>query len=124
MNSYIMSSAFERGVKHVIFFSCTVMYPSSNFPLKEDSVKLNNKLEKKYFGVGHTKLYIEKVCEFFGNLGKTKYTCIRHSKIYGPNDKFDLEKGHFFALGIKNFLAKIMRLVFGEEALKKEIYYI
>ena len=126
MNSYIMSSAFDRGVKHVIFFSCTVMYPGSNFPLKEDSVKLNNKLEKKYFGVGHTKLYIEKICEFFGNLGKTKYTCIRHSNIYGPNDKFDLEKGHFFASNLlKIFHAKNNEIsVWGKGTEKRDLLYI
>ena len=126
MNSYIMSSAFNRGVKHVIFISCTVMYPSSYFPVKEDSVKLNCNLEKKYFGIGHTKLYIEKICEFFGNLGKTKYTCIRHSNIYGPNDKFDLEKGHFFASNLlKIFYTKNNKIrVWGKCIEKRDLLYI
>ncbi len=126
MNSYIMSSAFNRGVKHVIFFSCTVMYPNSHFPLKEDSVKLNNELEQKYFGVGHTKLYIEKICEFFGNLGKTKYTCIRHSNIYGPNDKFDLEKGHFFSSNLLKIVhAKNNKIsIWGKGVEKRDLLYI
>jgi nucleoside-diphosphate-sugar epimerase len=102
------------------------MYPCSNFPLKEDSVKLNSKLEKKYFGVGHTKLYIEKICEFFGNLGKTKYTCIRHSNIYGPNDKFDLEKGHFFASNLFKIVhAKNNKIsVWGKGIEKRDLLYI
>lgn len=126
MNSYIMSSAFENKVKHVIFFSCTVMYPGSDFPLKENSVKLNTKLERKYFGVGHTKLYIEKICEFFGNLGKTKYTCIRHSNIYGPDDKFDLEKGHFFASNLMKILhTKNNEInIWGKGIEKRDLLYI
>ena len=36
------------------------------------------------------------MCEFYSNLSKTKYTVIRHSNIYGPYDKFDLEKSHVF----------------------------
>ena len=126
MNSYIMKSAFENKVKHVIFFSCTVMYPSSNYALSENSLELNEKLNKRYFGVGHTKLYIEKICEFFANLGKTKYTCIRHSNIYGPNDKFDLEKGHFFASNLLKIISSKNNFItiWGKGDEKRDLLYI
>ena len=35
MNSVITRAAFENEIKHVIMFSCTVMYRSSKKPLKE-----------------------------------------------------------------------------------------
>ena len=35
MNSYLFRSAFEAKVKHIVFFSCTVMYQSSEVALKE-----------------------------------------------------------------------------------------
>lgn len=126
MNSNIMKSAYENKVKHVIFFSCTVMYPSSKYGLSENSVKLNTKLNSKYFGVGHTKLYIEKICEFFSNLGNTKYTCIRHSNIYGPHDKFDLEKGHFFASNLfKIYKTKKDSItIWGKGHEKRDLLYI
>lgn len=126
MNSHIMKTAHEKKIKHVIFFSCTVMYPSSKYYLNETSVELNKKLDKKYFGVGHTKLYIEKICEFFSNLGKTKYTCIRHSNIYGPNDKFDLEKGHFFASNLlKMFKSKNNEItIWGRGDEKRDLLYV
>ena len=38
-------------------------------------------------------------------LGKTKHTIIRHSNIYGPHDKYDLEKSHVFGATI----TKVMR---------------
>lgn len=100
MNSLIINACHNFSVNHFIFFSCTVMYPHSKKYLNENSIKNINTISEKYFGVGNTKIYIEKVCEFFSKIGGTKFTCIRHSNIYGPNDKFDLDKGHFFAANL------------------------
>ena len=100
MNSYLFRAAFEKKVKHVIFFSCTVMYQSSDVALKESDFDANNPLHPRYFGVGNTKLYIEKMCEFFAGISDTKFTAIRHSNIYGPYDKFDLERSHVFGATI------------------------
>lgn len=94
MNSLIFRACHEYAVKHVIFFSCTTMYPNSTKPLRESD--FNYEIVDKYFGVGWTKVYIEKMCEFYSKLGKTKYTAIRHSNIYGPYDKYDLERSHVF----------------------------
>jgi len=96
MNSYLFRSAFEAKVKHVIFFSCTVMYPTSDKALKESDFDANTPLHPRYFGVGNTKIYIEKMCEFFATISETKFTAIRHSNIYGAHDKFDLERSHVF----------------------------
>ena len=50
-------------------------------------VNVNNvtkKIYPKYFGVANTKIYIEKMCEFYSRISTTKFTIIRHSNIYGP----------------------------------------
>ncbi len=96
MNSYLFRSAFEAKVKHVVFFSCTVMYQSSEKALKETDFDANVPLHPRYFGVGNTKIYIEKMCDFFSKISDTKFTAIRHSNIYGAHDKFDLERSHVF----------------------------
>ena len=49
---------------------------------------------EKYFGVGWTKVYLEKLCEFYGRLGRTQYSVLRHSNMYGPYDKYDLDRAH------------------------------
>ena len=100
MNSYLFRAAFEEKVKHVIFFSCTVMYQSSEEALQETDFDANKELHPRYFGVGNTKLYIEKMCDFYSRIGETKFTAIRHSNIYGPHDKYDLERSHFFGATI------------------------
>ena len=96
-----MRACHENSVKHVIFFSCTVMYPHSRISLNENYNIQTDKIYKKYFGVANTKIYVEKICEFYASLGKTKFTCIRHSNIYGQNDKFDLKNSHFFGSTIR-----------------------
>jgi nucleoside-diphosphate-sugar epimerase len=100
MNSVLFRAAFAAKVKHVVFFSCTVMYPSSDKALKETDFDANAALHPRYFGVGHTKLYIEKMCEFFAGISDTKFTAIRHSNIYGAYDKFDLERSHVFGASV------------------------
>src|SRR5579862_2980494 len=100
MNSYLFRSAFEHKIKHVLFFSCTVMYQSSDTALKESDFDANTPLHPRYFGVGNTKLYIEKMCEFYAGISDTKFTAIRHSNIYGSHDKYDLERSHVFGATI------------------------
>lgn len=125
MNSLILREIFHSNVKHFVFFSCTVMYPNSEKKLNEESNL--KKLHKNYFGVGNTKLYIEKMCEFYSNISETKYTAIRHSNIYGPHDKFDLEKSHIFGASITkvgNSFDNNFVEVWGDGKEKRDLLYI
>lgn len=124
MNSYLFRSAFEHKVKHVIFFSCTVMYQSSDKALKESDFDANQSLHPRYFGVGNTKLYIEKMCEFYAGISDTKFTAIRHSNIYGQHDKFDLERSHVFGATItKVMTAKDKIVVWGTGEEERDLLY-
>lgn len=124
MNSLIFKSCFNNRVKHVVFFSCTVMYPRKNIPVREQD--FNYEITDNYFGVGWTKVYLEKMCEFYSRIGNTKYTAIRHSNIYGPYDKYDLDKSHFFGATITKVLqdrdGKIV--VWGDGSEKRDLLYV
>jgi len=126
MNSLIFRAAYEHKISHLIFFSCTVMYQSSDDPIKETDFNANQEIFHKYFGVGWTKVYIEKMCEFYSRIGNTKYTVIRHSNIYGPHDKFDLEKSHVFGATVTKILTnkngKITVWGSGEE--ERDLLYV
>ena len=125
MNSLLFRSAFEHEVEHVVFFSCSVMYQSSDQALKETDFDESDEMHPRYFGVGWTKVYIEKQCEFYARIGETKYTAIRHSNIYGPHDKFDLDKSHVFGATITKVLTaedKITVWGTGEEA--RDLLYV
>tara|TARA_Y100001968_G_C19449856_1_gene767803 strand:+ start:3932 stop:4924 length:993 start_codon:yes stop_codon:yes gene_type:complete len=105
MNSLLLRQSMESCVKHFIFFSCSVMYKNSHIALKESDWDPSDPINEKYFGAAHTKLYIEKMLEFYSIISNMKTTAIRHSNIYGPYDKFDLERSHVFGATI----SKVMR---------------
>ena len=127
MNSLIFRAAYEYKISQVVFFSCTVMYQSSEVAVKETDFDANKEMYPSYFGVGWTKVYIEKMCEFYSRIGNTKYTVIRHSNIYGPYDKFDLEKSHVFGATMTKVMTandggKIVVWGTGEE--ERDLLYI
>lgn len=104
MTALLLRSAYECRVKKVIFFSCTIMYQSSRNAIKENDFSESDAIHPNYFGAGWTKVYNEKMCEFFSRISETQYTVLRHSNIYGPHDKFDLEKSHVFGATITKVL--------------------
>ena len=125
MTSLILRSAFEHKVKHVIYPSCSIVYNSSDKPLKESDCNLNNGIISKYYGVGWTKIYIEKMCKFFSNISDTKFTVLRHSNIYGLFDKFDLEHSHVFGATLAKVLnAKDRVVVWGDGSEKRDLLYV
>ncbi len=99
INSYLLRECYESGVGHFIFPSCTVMLQSKENQ-KEEDFNPNKKINPNYFGVANTKIYIENMCKFYSDLG-LKTTIVRHSNVYGPNDKFDLEKSHVLGATIR-----------------------
>ena len=124
MNSLIFRSCFEHRVNHVVFFSCTTMYTEQPEPVKETD--FHHEIIDKYFGVGWTKVYIEKMCEFYARISPAKYTAIRHSNIYGPYDKYDLERSHVFGATV----AKVMNahggklVVWGDGSDERDLLYV
>jgi nucleoside-diphosphate-sugar epimerase len=96
MNSLLLRACYDHKVGHFVFFSCSVMYQPRETPWREDEWDASQEMHLNYFGIGWTKVYIEKMCEFFGRLGVTKHTVIRHTNVFGPHDKFDLERSHVF----------------------------
>ena len=69
MNSLLFQAAQKANVSHFIFFSCSIMYPSGPIPLKETAFKDDTDIEPNYFGAGWTKVYLEKMAEFFAGIG-------------------------------------------------------
>lgn len=126
MNSLVLRQCYESNVGQIVFPSCTVMYQPSPWPLSESDFHPEIEMLPNYFGVGNTKVYIEKMCEFFSRLGKTKHTVLRQSNIYGPYDKYDLKKSHFFGATVtkvmKNETGQIEVWGSGEE--KRDLLHV
>jgi GDP-L-fucose synthase len=126
INSIITQSAYENYVSHVIIFSCTLMYKSSKKPLKENDFDANSEMYSHYFGGGWMKIFVEKLGEFYSRLNRNKYTLIRHSNIYGPFDKFDLEKSHVFGSSINKVVNSTDQTltIWGKGTESRDLLYI
>jgi len=125
MNSLLLRQAMESKVKHFIFFSCSVMYQSNEKALKESDWDPTKEINNKYFGAANTKIYIEKMLEFYSMISSMKTTAIRHSNIYGPFDKYDLEKSHVFGATItKVMTAEKDITVWGSGEEKRDVLYV
>ena len=98
-----LSSSNNSPSKHLIFPSCSIVYPSSLAPAAENSVDYNL-IHPVYFGAAHTKLYIEKQIEFFARNNCFSATVIRHSNVYGPHDKFFSLQGHVLSSAFSKIL--------------------
>lgn len=96
MNTLLWRAAHENHIPQVIFMSCTVMYPNINRPVKETDTVFEGELHPAYFGGAWVKIFAEKLAQFYAGQGRTRFTAIRHSNIYGPYDKYDLERAHVF----------------------------
>ena len=126
MNTLLCEAAYQNTIPQMIFLSCTVIYPTNTErPIKETDLNLNEEVHKNYFGGAWVKISAEKLCQFYSRLGRTKFTVIRHSNIYGPYDKYDLEKSHVFGATIaKVMTAKDKIVVWGEGKEARDLLYI
>lgn len=127
MNALLFRSAFEHKIKNFIFLSCLTMYQSSDKAVKETDFNPNDEIHPRYFSSAWTKVYNEKMCKFYSGISDTKYLILRHSNIYGPHDKFDLEKSHVFGAT----MTKVMKskepekiVVWGEGKEERDLLYI
>ncbi len=95
MNSLLLRACYEKSAAHFLFFSCPIVYPPNlGRSLKETDC--TGEVGPAHFPSAWTKIYIEKMCEFYAGLGRTRHTVVRHSNCYGPYDKFDLVRSHMY----------------------------
>ena len=65
------------------------------------------------------------MCEFYSQISDTKFTVIRHSNIYGPYDKFDLERSHFIGATISKVMNSSSKIsVWGKGKEKRDLLHV
>lgn len=125
MNAWIFREATLKEVGHVLFPSCTVMYQPKENAQSESDWSESDEIYSSYFGVGNMKVFNEKMCDFYSRIGKTKFTAFRHSNVYGPYDKFDLDKCHVVPAFVKKVADAETELeIWGTGKAKRDVIYI
>ena len=105
MNTNVLDAVKGTAVKKIMFVSSSVVYQDSFKPLAEDDLDLNKNPYSLYMGVGWVKRYLEKICEFYSQLG-LPINIVRPTSIYGKYDKYEEGKSHFVPAIIKRVLEK------------------
>ena len=93
MVSNILEASLQSGVKKVLFVSSATVYQPHTEPIAEKDLNLNLNPHPLYLGVGWTKRYLEKLCEFYSTRG-LKTVVVRPTNIYGAYDKTDPKLCH------------------------------
>ena len=107
INTNVLEAARRTGVKKVVSFLSTCIFPASaQYPLTEDQLH-NGKPHDSNFGYAHAKRMLEVHSRAIATQYGLNYTCVIPTNIYGPNDNFNLENSHVLpALIHKCYLAK------------------
>ena len=125
----LMHGSYINGIKNLIFFGSSCIYPKNIMkPITEDML-LSGKLEYTNEPYAIAKIAGVKLCENYNRQYKTNYKCLMPCNSYGPNDNYDLKNSHFFAALIKKiYLAKKYNKkyleIWGTGKPKREIIFV
>ena len=128
IQSNVISMAHKYGVKKLMFFASSCIYPKNvKMPIKEDDL-LCGELEPTNEAYSIAKIAGIKLCEAYRKQYKSDFISINPCNIYGPGDKTDPFKGHVMSCLIYKFWkAKRENLsiveCFGDGSPKREFLY-
>lgn len=103
----LIHGSYLAGVKNLIFFGSSCIYPKNINNTITEEMLLTGKLEYTNEPYAIAKIAGIKLCESYNIQYGTNYKCLMPCNSYGPNDNYDSKNSHFFAALIKKiYLAK------------------
>lgn len=124
----IISMAYKYGVKKLMFFASSCIYPKNcSMPIKEEYL-LSGELEKTNEPYSIAKIAGIKLCDAYRKQYGCDFFSVNPCNVYGPNDKFDPMHGHVMSsLIYKIWKAKKDGIkevqCFGDGSPKREFIY-
>jgi len=125
MNLSMLDAAYNAGVKKFLFISSNIVYPLTDYPVKESDV--TNEFYEKYFIAAWMKRFTEIVCEMYATkIAKPMKICVvRPANIYGEFDDFEWETSHVIPALIRRVVERHNPLeVWGDGNDLKEFIYV
>ncbi|BDB25621.1 GDP-L-fucose synthase [Cupriavidus sp. P-10] len=90
----VIQAAFEAGVRRLVFFGSSCIYPRDCAqPIREDYL-LSGPLEPTNEAYAIAKIAGLKLCEAYNRQYGTRYLSVMPTNLYGPNDNYDLTNSH------------------------------
>ena len=127
LNMQMLESAYEEGVKKVLFISSTTAYPDvGDKPLKEEEFFDQDPYDK-YFPVGWMYRFSEILCRIYSQKLNNciKIVVLRPSNIYGEYDNFEFGTAHVLPSLIRRIVERHAPVkVWGTGKDKRDLIYI
>jgi len=100
----IIQSAYRTGVKKLILFGSSCMYPREcSQPMSEDLL-FSGRLEPTSMAYAISKIAGVQMCLAFNKqYGESRFMPLIPNSVFGPNDNFDSLSGHVLATFIRRF---------------------
>jgi GDP-L-fucose synthase len=107
MNTNVIEEARKNGIKKLIFFSSTCVFPDNvEYPLSPEKIHLGPPHNSNYAYAYAKRMGQVQIQSYREQYGVNYFTVIP-CNIYGPGDNYDLENGHVIpSLIHKMYLAK------------------
>lgn len=100
----VIHESYRNNVSKLIFLGSSCIYPKEcPQPMKEEYL-LDGKLEPTNEGYALAKIAGLKMCEYYHKQYGFDAVGLMPCNIYGPNEKFDLEKSHVLSALVKRFV--------------------
>jgi len=124
----VIEASHKYKVKKLLFLGSSCIYPkNSNQPIKEDALMTGHP-EPTNEGYAIAKIAGIKLCQMYKKQHEDDFISAMPCNVYGPNDKFDVERSHVIPSMIKKFHnAKMSRInnvtLFGDGSAMREFIY-
>ncbi|MBI3558768.1 GDP-L-fucose synthase [Candidatus Gottesmanbacteria bacterium] len=125
----VISSCVAVGVKKLIFFACSCVYPTTcQQPMKEDDL-LTGPFEKTNEGFAIAKVAGLKLTQYCHQEYGLQCLNVIPASIYGVNDNFDLEQSHVISALVKKFVDAVDNnsktvILWGSGKAKREFMHV
>lgn len=99
----VIHAAATAGVKSLLFFGSSCMYPrDAAQPIREGAL-LTGRLERTNRPYGIAKIAGSELCWAYNRQYATRFLCAVPTGVYGPGDNYDLESSHVLPALLRRF---------------------
>ena len=127
INALTMEKAYKEGVKKFIFLSSSTIYPESGERAVRETDNIYESIYKTYFPVGWMKRYAEVLCKMYSEIlvNPMQTVIVRPANLYGPHDKYDLDKCHVTPASIIKVASRLDPIpVWGDGTEIRDLLYV
>jgi len=125
INSQVLEASYIEGIKRLVWMSRSTVYPEKDDLLYEDNL-FDKDPPDKYFAIGWTNRFIEKLCTIYSQMmnRKMKISILRPTCIYGKNEGFEFGKCHMLPAMVRRIVEKQNPIeVWGDGEQKRDLIH-